>query len=45
MQLGHVGWRAEIERFIGERIREEFWRLLESIGRALASAGPRGEPA
>jgi len=45
-KLSHIDWRAEIERFIEERIREEELRqLLDSIDRALAEVSPKGEPA
>ena len=45
-QFSHVDWRAEIERFIEERIREEELRqLLDRIDRILSGVEQGGEPA
>ena len=41
-----MDWRAEIERFIEERIREEELRqLLDRIDRILSGVEQGGEPA
>ncbi|ABM81174.1 hypothetical protein [Hyperthermus butylicus] len=45
-QFSHVDWRAEIEKFIEERIREEELRqLLDRIDRVLDTVEQGGEPA